>query len=402
MLPQPHYTGTRSMSIVVDAEFIEATLVRLVQINSVNPILDPASPGEGEIAKLTAVALNDVGLDTQTFEPEEGRVSVLGTLHGAGGGRSLMLNAHIDTVGVEGMADPFSATIENGRLYGRGSFDMKGAMAACIGAVKALVDGGVSLAGDVVVAGVADEEYSSIGTTDIIGRCSVDGAIVTEPTQLDLCLAHKGYVWLKVTTEGRAAHGSRFEEGVDANLRMGRVLAELEVLERALRTGEAHPLVGPPSLHAALLSGGTGVSTYAASSELHIERRTIPGETPDQVRQEIQRIVDRLQESDPTFKASVDSYFARDPFEVASHAEIVGAVERAVQSVMGRAPRHVGDTPWMDAALLAAAGVETVVIGPAGAGAHATVEWVDVESVVQLAGILAEAAIEYCGVSNRK
>ena len=390
------------MSIDVDAEFIEATLVRLVQINSVNPILDPASPGEGEIAKLTAVALNDVGLDTQTFEPEEGRVSVLGTLHGAGAGRSLMLNAHIDTVGVEGMADPFSATIENGRLYGRGSFDMKGAMAACIGAVKALVDGGVSLAGDVVVAGVADEEYSSIGTTDIIGRCSVDGAIVTEPTQLDLCLAHKGYVWLKVTTEGRAAHGSRFEEGVDANLRMGRVLAELEVLERALRTGGAHPLVGPPSLHAALLSGGTGVSTYAASSELHIERRTIPGETPEQVRQEIQGIVDRLQESDPTFKASVDSYFARDPFEVAPDAEIVGAVERAVQSVMGRAPRHVGDTPWMDAALLAAAGVETVVIGPSGAGAHATVEWVDVESVVQLAEILAEAAIEYCGVSNRK
>ncbi len=221
------------MSINVDAEFIQATLVRLVQINSVNPILDPASPGEGEIARLTAVALNDVGLDAWTFEPEEGRVSVLGTLHGAGPGRSLMLNAHIDTVGVEGMTDPFSATIENGRLYGRGSFDMKGAMAACIGAVKALVDGGVSLAGDVVVAGVADEEYSSIGTTDIIGRCSVDGAIVTEPTQLDLCLAHKGYMWLKVTTEGRAAHGSRFEEGVDANLRMGRVLSELEVLERA-------------------------------------------------------------------------------------------------------------------------------------------------------------------------
>ena len=160
--------------------------------------------------------------------------------------------------------------------------------------------------------------------------------------------------------------------------------------------------MGPPSLHAALLNGGTGVSTYAASSELHIERRTIPGETAEQVRQEIQRIVDRLQESDPTFKASVDSYFARDPFEVAPDAEIVGAVERAVQSVLGRALRHVGDTPWMDAALLAAAGVETVVIGPAGAGAHAAVEWVDVESVVQLAEILAEAAIEYCGVSSRK
>ncbi len=385
------------MPLDIDAEFIRQTLVRLVQTNSVNPILDPDSPGEGDIARFIAATLDELGLDSQMSEPESGRVSVIGTLPGSGGGRSLMLNAHIDTVGVDGMADPFLATINEGRLFGRGSFDMKGAMAACIGAVKGLVDGGVSLAGDVVVVGVADEEYSSIGTSDVIERCKVDGAIVTEPTHLDLCLAHKGYVWLKVTTHGRAAHGSRFEEGVDANMRMGRFLAELDGLERTLRAGEAHPLVGPPSLHAAVLHGGTGVSTYAASCELHIERRTIPGETPDQVHAEIQKIIDRLRRADPDFEASVESYFSREPFEVAPDADIVRAVERGAQTVLGKTPPHVGDTPWMDAALLAAAGVETVVIGPSGAGAHAAEEWVDVESVVKLAGILAEAAIEYCG-----
>lgn len=385
------------MPIPVDKAFIRDVLVRLVQTNSVNPILDPASPGEGAVAGFIAGTLESLGLETQIHEPVPGRVSVLGTLPGDGGGRALMLNAHIDTVGVEGMTDPFSAAIEDGKLFGRGSFDMKGAMAACLGAAKALVDNGVSLAGDVVIAGVADEEYSSIGTADILTRCAVDGAIVTEPTHLEVCLAHKGYVWLKVTTHGRAAHGSRFAQGVDANMHMGRVLTELEKLERALRLGVAHPLVGPPSLHAALLQGGSGISTYAASCELQIERRTVPGETPDGVLAEVQQILDGLMAQDEGFHATVEMFFAREPFEVAPDAAIVGAVERAAQGVLGRAPARVGDTPWMDAALLAGAGVETVVIGPAGAGAHAAEEWVELESVVQLAGILAEAAIDYCG-----
>ena len=385
------------MPIPVDKAFIRDVLVRLVQTNSVNPILDPASPGEGAVAGFIAGILESLGLETQIHEPVPGRVSVLGTLPGDGGGRALMLNAHIDTVGVEGMTDPFSAAIEDGKLFGRGSFDMKGAMAACLGAAKALVDNGVSLAGDVVIAGVADEEYSSIGTADILTRCAVDGAIVTEPTHLEVCLAHKGYVWLKVTTHGRAAHGSRFAQGVDANMHMGRVLTELEKLERALRLGVAHPLVGPPSLHAALLQGGSGISTYAASCELQIERRTVPGETPDGVLAEVQQILDGLMAQDESFHATVEMFFAREPFEVAPDAAIVGAVERAAQGVLGRAPARVGDTPWMDAALLAGAGVETVVIGPAGAGAHAAEEWVELESVVQLAGILAEAAIDYCG-----
>ena len=384
------------MLIPIDDDFIRETLVRLVRINSVNPTLDPDASGEAEIARFIETVLEDFGLDTETSEPKPGRMSVLGTRPGTGGGRSLMLNAHLDTVGVEGMADPFSAAIRDGKLYGRGAYDMKGAMAACLGAVKALQDGGISLAGDVIVAGVADEEYASLGTSDVIQRCRVDGAIVTEPTQLKVCLAHKGYVWLKVRTAGHAAHGSRFDDGVDANMRMGRVLGALAKLERELRTGAAHALVGPPSLHAALLNGGSGISTYADACELQIERRTIPGETVEQVEGEIQAIVDRLVAEDATFSASVDTFFSREPFEVSPESAIVAAVDRAAAAVLGEGPPHVGDTPWMDAALLSAAGVDTVVLGPGGTGAHSAEEWVDLESVFRLASILAQAAAEYC------
>ena len=190
-----------------------------------------------------------------------------------------MLNGHLDTVGVEGMPDPFLPTIRDGLIYGRGSFDMKGSVAACIAAAKAVVDAQLPLCGDLVIAAVADEEYASIGTADVTSRVMVDGAVVAEPTALDLCIAHKGFVWLEVETVGRAAHGSRFQEGIDANMRMGRILAELDRLEQDLRTRPPHPLVGSPSLHAAMLQGGTELSTYAARCTLKIERRTIPGET---------------------------------------------------------------------------------------------------------------------------
>jgi acetylornithine deacetylase len=380
----------------VDNGFVRDVLTRLVSINSVNPRLDPNSPGEGEIAGYIGGLLADLGLSVQMLEPESGRVSVVGTLRGGGEGRALMLNAHVDTVGIEGMERPFSARITNGRLYGRGAYDMKGAMAACIGAVKALVDAGVTLAGDLVVAGVADEEYASIGTADVIRHVPVDGAIVTEPTQLDVCLAHKGFVWLKVCTVGRAAHGSRFDEGIDANMRMGRVLSQLEQLEVQLRTGPGHPLVGPPSLHAALLDGGSGLSTYAARAELQIERRTIPGETQAQVEHEIQEILNRLQAADDSFEATLETLIVREPFEVTPDAAIVQAVGDATRRVIGERAM-IGDTPWMDSALLQAAGVETVVIGPAGAGAHSAEEWVDLDSVFNLAAILAAAAVIYCG-----
>jgi len=369
-------------------------LVRLVQINSINPTLVPGAPGETEIADYVSKSLSGAGLSCEIIGS---RPSVLARLAGAGGGRSLMLNAHVDTVDVAGMAEPFSGAIRDGRVFGRGSFDMKGSLAACMTAAKALADSRVQLRGDVYVAAVADEEYGSIGTSEVIERVKTDGAIVTEPTALDVCLAHKGYLWIEVKIAGRAAHGSKFNLGIDANMKMGRFLARLSGLERDLRTRTPHPLVGPPSLHAALLNGGSGLSTYAALSTLQIERRTIPGETEAQAIGEIQSIVDALTLEDPDFHAGVRAFFVRDPFEVAPDAGIVRAVDRAATRVRGRAPAHIGDTPWMDAALLQAAGVETVVCGAMGAGAHSDVEWVDLESVFQLAEILAETAVDYCG-----
>ena len=221
-------------AIPVDGDYTTQILSGLVRINSVNPALVPGAPGESEVAEFTATAMRELGLTVSVYEPELGRVSVVGVKRGAGKGRSLMLNAHYDTVGVEGMNDPFSAAIRGTRLYGRGAYDMKGSLAACLGAVKALEDAQIQLPGDLVVAAVADEEHASIGTADLIPRLPVGAAIVTEPTQLNICLVHKGFVWLEIETLGRAAHGSRPEEGVDANMRMGRVLAALQALEAEL------------------------------------------------------------------------------------------------------------------------------------------------------------------------
>jgi acetylornithine deacetylase len=381
----------------IDRDYARETLVRLIRINSINPTLAPGAPGEREIAGYIAESLSGAGLTSEIYEPEPGRMTVLGRLAGSGGGRSLMLNGHIDTVDVPGMAEPFSGAIREGKVYGRGSFDMKGSVAASMAAAKALADSGVRLRGDVLVAAVADEEYGSLGTRDLVERVRVDGAIVTEPTGLEVCLAHKGYLWIQVDVTGRAAHGSKFELGIDANLQMGRFLGELRGLERELRARPPHPLVGPPSLHAAVLRGGTGLSTYAPSSMVQIERRTVPGETEAQAVAEIQAILDRIAREDPDFHATVHCFFARDPFETAPTAAIVQAVDHAAAKVRGVPARHIGDTPWMDAALLQAAGAETVVCGATGVGAHSDCEWVELESVFQLAEILAEAAVVYCG-----
>jgi acetylornithine deacetylase len=384
------------MTMQIDRTYTLETLARLVRINSINPTLAPGAPGEKEIAEFISASLRACGLAVEILEPAPGRTTVLGRLPGTGAGRSLMLNAHSDTVDVAGMAEPFSGAIRDGKLYGRGAYDMKGSLAACMAAAKALRDSGSRMRGDFLVAAVADEEYGSLGTSDLLAHVKVDGAIVTEPTALEVCLAHKGYLWIEVSVAGRAAHGSRFELGIDANMKMGQFLCALSELERDLRSRPPHPLVGPPSLHAAMLHGGTGLSTYAASSTLQIERRTVPGESATQATAEIQAIVDRLSARDADFHATVRPFFIRDPFEVPADAPIVKALDRAAAKVRGRPPSHIGDTPWMDAALLQAAGIETVVCGATGAGAHADEEWVDVESVVKLAEILAEAALDYC------
>ena len=380
----------------VNRERLIEQLADLVRIDSTNPGLVPDGAGEAAVAEYVAEAMREIGLEVDVWEPEPGRPNVVGVLPGTGGGRSLMLNAHTDTVGVEGMDDPFMPRIEDGRMYGRGTQDMKGSLAAQLAAVRALQEVGVELAGDVIVAAVIDEEHKSRGTEAVTERYDADGAVVTEPTDLELALAHKGFVWVDVTTRGRAAHGSRPDEGVDANMHMGRVLARLDNLEQELRRRDGHPLVGAPSLHAAQIEGGTASSVYAAQCRLRVERRTIPGESAAQAVEEVQAILDALDAEDPSFDATCEQAFARRPFEVARDAPVAEAVRGAASDVLGQVPPDVGQTFWTDAALLAEAGTETVVLGPVGDGLHTTEEWVDLDSVVQLAEILARTAQRYC------
>jgi acetylornithine deacetylase len=365
----------------------------LVAIDSVNPDLVPGGAGEAEIAAFVAGWLRGAGLDVELDEPAPGRPSVVGVAHGSGGGRSLMLNAHMDTVGVEGMQRPFEPVVRDGRLYGRGAYDMKGSLAACMLAASRLV--GAGLAGDVLVTAVSDEEYASIGCQSVLRRWSADAAIVTEPTSLRVCVAHKGFMWLEIETRGRAAHGSRPDEGVDAIVHMGPVLIGLGAMADAL-AGRAHPLVGPPSVHASLIDGGQELSSYPERCVLQVERRTVPGETEADVAAEFEGLLARCRVASPGVDMELRPGLVRQPFEVARDADVVGAVERQVEAVTGVRADVFGDTPWMDAALCQAAGIPTVVFGPGGQGAHAVEEWVELGDVVKCADVLEATARELC------
>jgi acetylornithine deacetylase len=368
-------------------------LAALVAIDSVNPDLVPGGAGEAEIAEFVADWLRRRGLDVEIDEAAPGRPSVVGVVRGSGGGRSLMLNAHMDTVGVEGMARPFEPEVRDGRLYGRGAYDMKGSLAACMLAASRLV--GEALAGDVLVTAVADEEHASIGCQSVLRGWRADAAVVTEPTDLDVAVGHKGFQWVEVQTRGCAAHGSRPAEGVDAIAAMGPVLVALGELAESLGA-RAHPLVGPPSVHASLIEGGQELSSYPDRCLLQVERRTIPGETEAGVAGEFEALLSRCRETAPGLDVALRPGLVREPFEVERSADVVGVIERQVEAVTGAPAGVYGDTPWMDAALCQAAGIPTVVFGPGGQGAHAVEEWVELADVARCADVLEAAAREFC------
>ena len=369
-------------------------LKSLVAIDSVNPDLVPGGAGEGNIGRFIVRWFERAGLEVVWDEPAPGRPNVIGVARGSGGGRSLLLNAHTDTVGVAAMERPHEAYIENNRLYGRGAYDMKAGLAAIMAAGAAARK--LGLRGDVIVTAVADEEYASIGTAAIVKQWKADAAIVTEPTGLDICTAHKGFAWLEVETSGVAAHGSRPDLGVDAIVKMGKVLAGLEALELSLRSGAAHRLLGSGSLHASLIEGGQELSSYPLRCKLSIERRTVPGETLQQVEAELPAIFERIKASDPAFQATVHTMMSRDPFEVSLNEPIVQVVLRHARERLGNKVAEVGGLGWMDSALLAAAGIPTVVFGPGGEGAHAVIEWSDLTQVEQCAEILTAVATDFC------
>jgi len=367
----------------------------LVAIDSVNPSLVPGAAGEGAIAEAIAAQLRRIGLDVEVQEAAPGRPNVIGVLEGRRKGRSLMFCGHVDTVGVDGMRAPFDPVERDGRLYGRGSQDMKGGIAAMIDAARIVAAEGFE-SGRLVVAAVVDEEYESIGADALVTRWRADAAVVTEPTDLRIAVGHKGFSWVEVVTRGRAAHGSRPEDGRDAIMRMGRVLQALEQLDRGLQSGARHPLMGAASLHASLIDGGHELSSYPDRCTLKIERRTIPGEDEGTVTAEMDRIFARLRADDPEFDGSFAHMFSRPPYALAAEHALPQALYKALGPLPDRErseePDFVGMSFWTDAAVLGSAGIPAVLFGPGGAGLHSVEEFVNVQDVLRCRDALAALA----------
>jgi acetylornithine deacetylase len=370
----------------------------LVRVDSRNPDLVAGAPAEGDVARALAAVLEAWGFRVDLQEVVEGRPNVVARI-GNPGGRSLMFNGHLDVVGVDGMTHaPFEAFTTNGRLYGRGATDMKGGVAAmCAAAWSAARDG---LAGEIVVAAVVDEEWQSAGTKGLIERgVRADACIVTEPTRLAIAPAHKGFTWTEINFTGRAAHGSRYDVGVDAIRHAGLFLEELDRLEREELVRHTHPLLGHASLHASSISGGSGWSTYPDQCLLAVERRTVPGESPEYAVREMEQALQRVSASSPSVRGAVNHVFSQWPSDVATDAPIVAALSGALRA-SGETIAIEGLSAWTDAALLNAAGIPAICYGPGDiALAHSATEWVVEEEIARATRVLERLAMDWCGAA---
>jgi acetylornithine deacetylase len=372
---------------------LTSLLSSLVAVDSVNPSLVAGGAGEREIATLIEAWARDAGLEAERLEETAGRPSVLVAARGTGGGRALLLCGHTDTVNVEGMAAPHTPWVDGDRLYGRGAYDMKAGVAAAMMAAREASR--LGLAGDVVVAALADEEHASLGIQEVLRRVSPDAAVVTEPTELMVVVAHKGFVWSEIEVAGRSAHGSRPHLGIDAIIKMGAVLGELERLERSLAE-RTHPLLGRASVHASLIEGGVELSSYPEHCKLWLERRTLPGESGRQIEAELADLLKRCRAADPEFEASHRILLVRDPFEIDQAQELPALLAQAAADVLGEPAPIGGASYWADAAFISAAGIPTVLFGPSGEGAHASEEWVSLSDTEAVARTLVSLATRFC------
>ena len=368
----------------------------LIAIDSVNPSLVPGAAGEKQIAEFVARAMRNYGLDVEVSEAAPGRPNVVGVLKGKNKGASLMLCGHLDTVGVIGMKAPFDPVERDDRMYGRGSQDMKGGVAAMISAARSYALHGGLPSGELIIAAVADEEYASIGAESLVQKWKADAAIVLEPTDLQIGIAHKGFSWVEVTTRGIAAHGSRPRDGRDAILRMGRVLSGLEQLEKQLAAREPHPLVEHPSLHASLIQGGRELSTYPDLCTLQVERRLIPGEANQTALHEIQSILNNLSKGDPEFEAEAKYLFGQPSYELPSDSNVPDLLEASMKKI-GKNTTRNGMSFWTDGAILGKAGIPSVVFGPGGAGLHSIEEYVRINEVIACRDAIIEFIRLFCG-----
>jgi acetylornithine deacetylase len=382
-----HGSGVSSRVRAAAGEGDPVAITRvLVGIDSVNPSLVAGGAGEAAMAATTAAWLEAWGFDVEIHEVAPGRPNVLAYL--GSGARTLLLNGHLDTVGVEGMTvAPFGEDSTDERVVGRGAADMKAGLAIILAAARGwAVD---PAEGRLVVALTCDEEHASLGMQALVAAgVEADAAVVTEPTSLAVMPAHKGFAWVEVAFSGHAAHGSRPDVGVDAIRHCAEFLQELELLDVRLRRREAHPLLGHGSFHAGTIKGGTAWSVYPDRCVLTLERRTLPGEKPDGFLAEVEAAVSRASRRNPELTAAVRLDLVRPATEVSEEHSLVRGLLQAVDRARVD-PRVEGMTAWVDAAFLNEAGVPAVCFGPGSiAHAHAAEEWVDAKEVRDGARIL--------------
>ena len=368
-------------------------LTRLVAIDSVNSSLVPGAAGEEAIAEYVGDWARSAGLTVEIVPTPAGRPNVLVRGGRRRVGQTLLLCGHLDTVGLAGMTDPLTPRVAGDRLYGRGAYDMKAGLAAALVACRDANDVGID--GEVVVAAVADEEHASTGIQSVLPHVAADAAVVTEPTELTIATAHKGFVWTEIHVHGKAAHGSRPHLGVDAILKTGPVLVALDDLNRALR-GAEHPTLGPGTLHASLIEGGVEESTIPDRCVVTVERRTLPGETTADIEADVAALLSRCRTADPDLVATSRTTLARDPFETDGTSPIVRTLEDASRSALGRRAVLGAMSYWADSAFISAAGIPTVLFGPDGDGAHAEVEWVSLPGTIACTATLTAAAVSFC------
>ena len=368
----------------------------LIACDSTNPDLSAGGVGEGAVAALIAERLRAAGLDVSLEEVAPGRPNVIARLRGGGGGPTLLLWGHMDVVAAA--PEGFVPRIEGGRLYGRGAVDMKGGLACAIVAAERLA-AGPQLAGDVIVAGVIDEEWVSLGAEALVRRHRADGALLTEQSDLQLIVEHGGFAWFELTSHGVESAGIEPDRGVDAIALLAPVLEGIRELDAELATRPA-PAYGRPSVHASTIRGGTQFPQYPGVCRLGIERCTVAGETVAQARDEIDALIARARAADARFDASVEMVVGREPVKLDTSSPLVQILGAEVERHQGSEPRHLGDIGWADSGLLAESGTPCVIFGPTGDGHHTAHEYVELESLVACAAIIEAATREYCGRSQ--
>lgn len=390
----------------VDRDLAVKLLRDLVAIDSVNPTLVPGARGEAAASEFLCKFLREHGIAAELEEAAPGRPNVVALVSPATAtanrskkkSAALAILAHIDTVGAGDMPEPFTPRERDGRLHGRGALDIKSGVAAMCAVAIAARDAG-AIQKPLLIAAVVDEECDSIGTEALLKRYTADAAIVIEPTDLRLTIAHKGYAWFEILTHGRAAHGSLPSEGRDAIRMMGRVLNILDALDRKLASLTPHPLLGHGSLHASVIRGGQELSSYPAECRLQLERRMLPEESAGEIEVELRSLVAGLSARDPDFRATVRGLGSRPAYEVSPNAPIVQLVSNKIRKILGSgaAEQLVGMAAWTDTALLAEAGIPGIVFGPSGRGLHGKEEYVELRSVIQCGEILLETIRSACG-----